>query len=190
MKIGLKSHLKNTTKPLHDWLEFSTIFNEIKDNNLTKERYIFLLIKLYQFIKILEPKIKSFEKQFQENGLLDIKERLEKQLWLEEDLKSFDISLDTNNEKLEFNTLNNLDSIAGALYVLEGSTMGGLQIVKIMTTNFDKDIPLRYYKSYNENTMPMWMSYSNWLDNTNINEYEATLGASEVFIALKKHIDS
>jgi heme oxygenase len=187
MNTQLKEHLKTITYPLHEWLENSDIFMDIKNNQITQEKYIELLSKLYDFMRVLEPKIKTFQEDFKKNGLLDIEQRLQKEVWLKEDLDVLGVA--AANEEVNFSTLNNFHSVVGALYVLEGSTMGGMQIVKMMQ-NQSEDKALRYYTSYQEQTMQMWTTYAQWLNRTNLNQYEASLGAMEVFIVLKKHLSN
>ncbi len=189
---SLKNHLKNATYPLHEWLEEFYLFEKIKKNNLSEEEYIFLLKKFYSFFSIIELIIKNYKNEFVEKKLEDIEKRLEKTKWLIEDLNYLNVEIDNLNIKknIEFKTLNNFASVVGALYVLEGSTMGGMQIVKMIEKNFKNNVPNRYYQSYNQDTMNKWLSFSKWLDEVEIDKYETTLGATETFIVLKKHFES
>ncbi|WP_421716692.1 biliverdin-producing heme oxygenase [Arcobacter arenosus] len=188
----LKKHLKNITYPLHEWLEEFYLFEKIKKNNLSEEEYIFLLKKLYIFFNITESIIKKHKNEFEKNKLEDIEQRLQKTKWLVEDLNYLNLDIDNLNikESIEFKTLNSFSSIVGALYVLEGSTMGGMQIVKMIERNFGNNLPNRYYQSYKQDTMNKWLSFSKWLDEVKLDKYEVTLGATETFIILKKHIES
>lgn len=62
----------------------------------------------------------------------------------------------------------NIDSISkafGAMYVLEGSTLGGKIIAKIIGSNLDKDpSTLRFFNYYGDNTDAMWQSFSDALN--------------------------
>lgn len=180
----LKEHLKSATYPLHEWLEESQQFNNLKNNELLEDDYKELLCSLYSLIYPLEQKLKEKKSSFEKEGLNDIDLRLEKTTWLEKDLESLKVK-PQNIKPVEFKTLDSFDSLSAALYVIEGSTMGGMQIVKMLNEN----LPKRYYQGYLQNTMPMWQKFAKWLDETNIDKYEATLAASEVFIILKKLMD-
>lgn len=188
MNSELKQHLKITTYPLHEWLESSPLFDSIKSKELSKEEYIELLKKMAGFISNIEQIIKTYKEEFEKHNLNDIEKRVEKTQWLKDDLK--ELGIEFSSKKIEFNTLSSFSSVVGALYVLEGSTMGGMQIVKMMKKNTQEDLPTNYYQSYKQETMPMWMAFAKWLDEIDVDKYEVTLGAMETFIKLKKHIDS
>lgn len=184
---NLRDELKNLTANLHTWLEDSKQMQNIKSEELTKEEYINLLSKLYCFIKVLEQNIKKYTDDFKNSGLEDIEQRVLKTTWLKEDLDFYKKPL--NEKEIEFKTLNNFSSIVGALYVIEGSTMGGMQISKILNRHFKENISTQYYESYKEQTMPKWLSFVSWLEKVELDNYDAILGANEVFIQLKKHFE-
>lgn len=187
MQKQFKEDLKELTFPFHQWLEESEIFDEIKNKTLKKDSYVLLLIKLYQFIQVLEKDISKYKSDFKHHGLNDIEERLEKTKWLKEDLDYLNIKV--TNKNIEFKTLDSFSSAIGALYVIEGSTMGGLQITKMIKSQYKEELPLRYYQSYKEQTMPKWVFFAQWLNNTQEDKYNIILCASEIFIQLKKHLE-
>lgn len=184
---NLRNELKSLTANLHTWLEDSKQMQNLKSEKLSKEEYINLLSKLYCFIKILEQNIKKYKEDFKNSGLEDIEQRILKTTWLKKDLDFYQIPL--KQKEIEFKTLNNFSSIVGALYVLEGSTMGGMQISKILNKHFKENISAQYYESYKEQTMPKWLSFTAWLEKIKLDNYDAILGANEVFIQLKKHFE-
>lgn len=187
---NLKEHLKNTTWPIHEWLETSSSLQCFHSDNITLEQYQKLILKMNLFFNILEPKIASYKEKFISNGLIDIEHRLQRVNWLDEDLNKFDDNVDFDVvNKAEFKTLDSFDSIVGALYVCEGSTMGGMQIIKILQSKMNEDLPFRLYRGYEDKTMPMWQNFSMWLDNANINPHKALLGATETYIVLRELLD-
>ena len=47
----------------------------------------------------------------------------------------------------------------GAMYVVEGSTLGGRTIVPHVRRALGSAVPTAYFSSYGDRTMPMWSSF-------------------------------
>lgn len=65
--------------------------------------------------------------------------------------------------------IENVLSACGALYVIEGSTLGGQVIAKMLKENCPFPIPdeaLTFFRGYNENTLPMWRAFQTFLNNS------------------------
>lgn len=118
--------------------------------------------------------------------MLDFEDRVQKTNWLEKDLIEFKMPIIKKN--VNFKTLNTFSSVVGALYVLEGSSMGGMQLTKILKLRYGENITCEYLQSYKNETIDKWNLFCTWLDNTSLNQHDVLLGASEVFIRLREHL--
>ena len=91
---------------------------------------------------------------------LDFAERRQKGRWLEEDLAQLGIR--SVSELPQCRDLPNVETWAqavGAMYVLEGSTLGGRHISAMLRTS---DIPVgaqRFFSSYGAEVGAMWRSF-------------------------------
>jgi heme oxygenase (biliverdin-IX-beta and delta-forming) len=88
--------------------------------------------------------------------------------------------------------INNADQAFGALYVLEGSTLGGKVIAKMLAKNTSVAIPaeaMQFFNGYREETGRMWASFVNVL-NQQKNEPEISAAANETFFYLKDWMQS
>ena len=76
---------------------------------------------------------------------------------------------------------------AGALYVLEGSTLGGKVIVKMLRRNKGAAVPenaLRFFEGYGEETGNKWKAFLQFL-NRQENTNDVVAAANETFLYLK-----
>lgn len=86
--------------------------------------------------------------------------------------------------------INNAAQAFGALYVLEGSTLGGRVIVRMLSKNEAANIPanaLHFFSGYGEETGRMWTFFINEL-NKQTEEKETVAAANETFFQLKNWI--
>ena len=121
-------YLKEHTKNIHQQLEKDNLAKFIMDHSISKENYLKLLIQNYKFYHSIEqaliqkrPLINSSLHPFLTN---EKSQRLKKDLkylgWEVEDDLSQNISFKVDSE----------NAALGALYVSEGSALGGLMISK------------------------------------------------------------
>jgi heme oxygenase len=89
---------------------------------------------------------------------LDISHR-EKLAALQKDMDELDLSEPENDiEDISFNK--NDAELLGAMYVLEGATLGGSVIVKRLKTNPNfEGFNLNYYQVYGDQLIPMWKKF-------------------------------
>lgn len=188
---SLREHLKETTWPLHNWLETSFLLNQLREDFYDEKFYIKLLSKLFILTNIIEDSIILYKDQFIKTGLNDIDMRIQKSKWIREDLKNLGFKdFDKLHKNIEFKTLDSFESLLGALYVLEGSTMGGLKIEPIIKQKLSQNTPCRYYSGYKDKIIPMWINYCNYLDSLrDVDFHKVTLCACEVFIKTRKLLD-
>lgn len=188
MENRLRDDLKNLTAPLHKWLESSEILTKLDQELFEIKDYEELLIKLYVFINSVEILVEKHKTELENLGLDDVDLRICKKDLLTTDLALLGVTAKYERD-IKFKSLDNVDSIVGALYVIEGSTMGGMKIKPLLEKILPQDSPIYFYSGYKEKTMPMWQKFSSWLDNSGVDRYKAILGANEAFIVLKKILD-
>ena len=88
--------------------------------------------------------------------------------------------------------INNLNNAFGAMYVLEGSTLGGKVIAKMLAKNNSVAIPLQamqFFNGYGEQTGRMWTTFVDVL-NQQKEEDEIVNAANETFFHLKGWMQS
>lgn len=65
--------------------------------------------------------------------------------------------------------IENVLQACGALYVIEGSTLGGQVIARMLKENSHfkiTDETLSFFRGYDENTIPMWRAFQMFLNNS------------------------
>lgn len=171
----ISAQLKEQTKQAHQSLE-KVIIQQIKKIH-SEEEYKNLLKLFYGFYQPMENHVDKFinnsnmpdytERRKAENILHDIKE----------------ISGDTDLPIC--NDIPVIDSTAkalGVMYVLEGSTLGGSIIARML--NKQAAIPyqqLSFFMSYNDNSMAMWKEFTDA-----INKYaEENNDSDQIIISAK-----
>lgn len=180
--------LKNQTKTAHQELEKIFIFR-IRSLASVGD-YTTMLKDLYGFLHPLEDRI-SFH--ISPTGIVpDYAYRRKSK-----DLLNDIFSLNNNSEPNIPLSLHEVPLIPdhyhalGALYVLEGSTLGGSIICKMIENKlgFTNKDSLSYFYSYGENTTEMWEKFKNILDDLPLDDAqsaEVIKGANNTFNGLKK----
>lgn len=157
----LQEILKSATKAHHDELESLMYVNEIMNKTLTLEQYKTLLATNYIVHSAIESQLHdALDADLKEQ--LDIENR-NKLAALEQDLAEMEMNKEDLNA-LKFSlpaiTDHNNASSLGAMYVLEGATLGGNVIQKKLRANpAFEDLSLHYYTVYAQNLMPNWLSF-------------------------------
>lgn len=169
MAIVLSDMLKSETKALHDNVENNPFMMKIDQKCFHKEDYIALLKLFYGLHHMAEAQLFQFEEL--EMGL---RERSSK---LEEDL--FRLGCDGGDLKKSCESdlelkIDTLSKAYGALYVLEGSRMGGVYLSKLIKKALGDEIPLAYFEGVKEMT-PAYVE----LFKTQLNEKAVLLDIQE-----------
>lgn len=180
----LQELLKTKTKGNHDQLEELMFVHEIMNKTLSLEQYKTLLATNYLVHANLEFKVHlALDENTAKQVGADQRYKLSS---LIEDLKEAGISKD-ELDQININVPHNEYSPAaalGAMYVLEGATMGGQVIQKkLRATPAFEGLNLNYYTIYGDNLMPNWKSFVGVL-NTAVPEsdYQQVIdSASETF---------
>jgi heme oxygenase len=172
----LQDKLKSATKDNHDTLEELMYVHQIMDGTLSLFHYKQILTTNYLVHK-------HFEHQLT-NGLcpklsieLDIEHR-QKLAALERDLQELAMVVRDNEPDIKFR-LDKTDACAlGALYVLEGATLGGNVIVKRLKVNanlMNLNLGFHYYQVYGENLINNWKNFVNVLNRQPENTQDASI---------------
>ncbi|MBA3537221.1 MAG: biliverdin-producing heme oxygenase [Tatlockia sp.] len=120
-----------------------------------------------------------------------------KKPWLEQDLNA--LKLATNNEiKLsicnDLPVLSEYEHVLGYLYVIEGATLGGQVISKMLETQLQisKDQGGKFFHGYGEKTKVMWTKFCKDLSNiTNLEQhYKIINSANDTFERLHEWMES
>ncbi|WP_284461626.1 biliverdin-producing heme oxygenase [Chryseobacterium sp.] len=156
----VSEYLKQNTANYHDAAEKLFNSEKIFNKTFTLEDYKKIIHTNYLLLLHSEDKIfTSLSEKYSEK--LQLNERKKLSL-IEKDLKSLSLNNQEVSHDLEFN---NEHEALGAMYVIEGSTLGGNVIAKQLskTEGFD-EVTFNFFGCYQENTGPMWKNFKKVLD--------------------------
>lgn len=178
--ISLSTLLKEKTKASHQELE-KKIITKLKAVRKIED-YIALLACFYKFIAPLERKINLL---VTDHILPDIKTRRKASL-LNDDLNDLYEITDLRPETLpaRIPPIEHVPAALGALYVLEGSTLGGAIIVKILNERANLYSGMRFFNGYGDETEMRWQFFKARLDQsiqTDEEKNAVILTANDVF---------
>ena len=144
------TRLRQETRPHHDALEANEFNQQLKDGTLTEAATARFLAKLYGFVVPFEQLLRARAAEFGPEWELPRRYRA---ALLRQDLPATDaLPLAPNLPPLHTRA-----QLLGALYVLEGSTLGGQVIARQLAKN---GIPTRaYFSGHAEQTGPLWKSF-------------------------------
>ncbi len=187
----LLDKIKQQTAQNHAAMENSILMKPIINRELSLDSYKKILTKFYGFFQPLENSINRFSDI--PNYLPDLETR-RKSLAIKEDLHrlGYKNEIDICTDLPEITTLS---QALGCLYVMEGSTLGGRMISKIIKESLllDKDSGVSFFSGYGEETGKKWKLFCQALtvfstaakdDNTIIN------AANETFIKIKNWVEA
>jgi heme oxygenase (biliverdin-IX-beta and delta-forming) len=156
----VSEYLKQNTAEYHDAAEKLFNSEKIFNKTFTLEDYKKIIHTNYLMLLHSEDKIfNSLTDKYAEKLQLDDRKKLS---LIEKDLESLSLKNQTASHPLEFE---NEHEALGAMYVIEGSTLGGNVIAKQLskTEGFD-DVTFNFFGCYQENTGPMWKNFKEVLD--------------------------
>jgi heme oxygenase len=182
--LSTSQELKQYTKKNHLQLE-KVMVKEI--HMITSELgYVVFLKIFYGYFAGLEVNIAQF---VDKNELSDYPKRRKTSL-LSNDLISLGASLPSIATDEELPTINNLLQAFGALYVMEGSTLGGQYIANMIREQLQwKELKaVSFFEGYGSETVGMWESFKTVLDEhaTTKEDLQTILKSSdETFVKFK-----
>jgi heme oxygenase len=181
----LAQQLKQQTAEEHLALE-DLIVPQIKAVQ-SKDDYARLLHLFYGFNKPVEAAIHQI---IDHTVLPDIDKRYKAHLLLE-DLQSIGY-VHHPQVCTAIPDINRIEEAFGALYVLEGSTLGGKSITQLLlkTSIGLQPSQLRFFNAYGKETGPMWVSFLSQLNAFATEEQQAVIidTAKQTFIKFKQWI--
>jgi len=178
----VSDYLKQNTAEFHNAAEKLLSADKIFNKTFTLEDYKKIINTNYLMLLHSEEKIFGMlSDNFSEK--LQLKKRVKLPL-IEKDLVSLALENQTATHSLEF--LNEYEAL-GAMYVIEGSTLGGNVIAKQLskTDGFD-EVTFNFFGCYQENTGSMWKNFKEVLDTeiTQENYTRVLTGAKKIYTFL------
>jgi heme oxygenase (biliverdin-IX-beta and delta-forming) len=153
----LDLQLKEFTRTDHALLEkkFLTLINRID----TPEDYVSFLGLLYGYYAEVE---KQLNKYLLNSDITDYSSRRKASMLID------DIGVFQNSERMhrrceEVPAINSYHSALGVLYVIEGSTLGGQIISKILSTRLKSDSGFSFFHCYGNHVNEMWSRFKSYL---------------------------
>jgi len=132
--------------------------------------------------------LRHFATYFHARGI-DLNERLKLRL-LEDDLKR--LGMDSTEVERGFSvetpSIEEVSDALGVLYVLEGSTMGGVVISKHLRSLLGEDTPCSYFVPYKDKQMEMWSGFIKALckDEGDRKDERVIIAACATFLYIEK----
>ncbi|MEO8820787.1 MAG: biliverdin-producing heme oxygenase [Ginsengibacter sp.] len=184
----LSEQLKQLTKRNHQQLE-KLLIPHLRSVSTNKE-YIQLLQIFYGFFGALEEKIKYYVGKEQ---LPDFTERRKTES-IANDIQIMGGTIPEKAKGTDLPQIKNHLQALGALYVIEGSTLGGKIISQMMVKqlNLPDNKGVSFFSGYGADTERMWNSFKKILDNQYKNSAEADLivkTANDTFLQFKLWIE-
>ncbi|UQZ37010.1 biliverdin-producing heme oxygenase [Paenibacillus sp. PK3_47] len=163
---NILKRLKEETAPLHKQIEKNEYAAAIMNNSLTMDKYEAYLIKFYGFVKPVEARLSGITDSAE--GVLYESAR-NKSEWLERDLSALGLSEETLSRLPLCTDLPDVSTHAkalGCLYVLEGSTLGGQMIIRMLAKYLpvDPHVNGNYFNSYGDSTREHWKAFCSELE--------------------------
>ena len=157
----LQEILKQATKLQHDQLEQLMFVDKIMNGSLSFSEYKQILLTNYLVHADLEKHLHTgIDSALQQKLQVDKRAKLAA---LKQDLLELDIGLPKKNlYKNSIPILQNNAAILGAMYVLEGATLGGNVIVKKLKINpnlQNRQLNFHYYQVYGEDLVARWKQF-------------------------------
>lgn len=179
------AELKENTYPEHQISEkkLTHVLKSIETN----EDYVNMLNWLYGFYAPLEALI---QKQLTPELLPDLERRIRAEylLWDIRDLGLLNLEFRICRE---LPPIDSAEQAIGALYVLEGSTLGGRIIAGMLQNQLGAGVPTTYFNGYGGENTRMWQTYKDFLDLPRTREQQNAIleSAKATFITFKNWID-
>jgi len=176
-------NLRASTADCHKQLELNSLSLALMSDNVNEDIYCNYLNHLYSFVKGFE----EFVYPILSNYFLNISKR-KKAFFIEEDLKEYSFStkeITLIQEQFFREIYTDIYTAAGAMYVLEGSTLGGQIIIKHLQKTLAPSFKgSAYFSAYHHTTGSMWKEFLQQLTalpTTDSEEQKIITGAIKTF---------
>lgn len=175
--------LKTNTAQYHDEIEAKLESKRLFDGSFTQDHYYKMLLVNHQFIKAYEGEIHALLNENDLNLLFEI--NFNKLVLIEKDLLELNLNPYTITS---IQPLENRAEALGALYVIEGSMLGGMVIAKQLKKYPDLDkVGFHYFGHYGSHIGPIWKAFVAYMNEQLISEEEkqsALVGAVKAYTYL------
>jgi len=181
----LSSELKNNTEDIHRQAEKVMVRWLKRVRSL--EDHVDLLNWLYAYYGPLEDRIKT---QLSSDNFPDI-ERRSRADELLLDMEAAGVPLPAPEICRDLPEIDTYGKALGALYVLEGSTLGGRIIADMLSRQLGSEKCLSYFNSYGNETAGMWHSFKDLLDSPATLAFKEDIfsSAGSTFLTFKTWIE-
>lgn len=145
------TRLRDDTRALHREIESVTGFDS---PDLTLARYVRLLARFHGIVKPLEDRLGA---SLADEGFFAPRRKTP---WLRKDLAHFGVDADRLPVAERLPPVEGPAAL-GVMYVLEGSTLGGMVIARLLEQRFGltPETGAAYLQSYGTATGPMWQTF-------------------------------
>jgi heme oxygenase len=181
--VMLNEQLKESTQPSHQELEKKMVSLIKKINN--RQDYVKFLKLMYGYYSALEKRVQEYVSD------MEIEKRRKAERLLE-DISYFESTITTDMCN-ELPPITSHAEALGAMYVMEGSTMGGKIIAKMIKGQAGIDGPsgFSFFNGYGEDTGRMWEEFKAFLNRPfdEMEKLNLILTANRTFITFYNWID-
>lgn len=182
----IRMALKEITDPVHQRLHGHEGLAAVASQTIGRDEYRILLARLYGFHRPFDAIMEQAAQRF--DCRLDIESR-KRARSLELDLQSLGLDAGAIDRLATCTRLfrpATRGELMGALYVVEGSTLGGLQLARALSSLFGPEgiDGRRFFFGYGESHSAMWQTFLNELDacdDDGVPEEEIFAGAIHTF---------
>lgn len=178
---NLHAMLKERTSIQHSQIENTPLVSKLINKTITLSEYQLLIRKFYGYIAPCEELIQKLTCRY-------LLIQREKSLCLLSDLAVFGIEKHSVEFSCYLPQLKTYEQVLGYMYVMEGSTLGGQIIAKMLqeTLNLTPENGASYFYGYGKNTRNKWAEFCQLLDERKHNEHtkEIIIAASQTYSTL------
>ncbi len=200
---GLRAVLRDATRAAHHRIDHHPMLAPLLRPGLSWSHYLLVVQVFLNFYQALQPRLMTALECL--SGAVGGYVLADRIAWLQQDLldladkaaDSADSSIVDDaglaNVRWVLPTLTQAPALAGALYVVEGSALGGLVIAKQLraTLGIDANRGARFFNGWGDATHQKWDSYCQFatLICPAASQAQAAAAAADVFEALARGLD-
>jgi len=160
----VRDFLKQSTADAHRKLDASPLVAGLSNGSLEDDAYLAMLQAYLQFFSPWETTVRELHPDI----IAEIGDyRFEKNQWLTEDIATLG---GTPEIPAPIHPPTDRAGLIGSLYVVEGSTLGGMHLHRSQRGPIAK--AGRFFKGYGEETVPAWKTFVEWLELQPLSEPE------------------
>lgn len=182
----LHAQLRSATKALHHLLDHHPLLAPLVGDDLTVEQYGDSLAALHGIYAPLEAGIDRFLESMP--GLFDYRPRRKLQA-LQDDLAR--LGRRPWNRQIDYSGPATIPELVGALYTVEGTTLGGQHILRCLRQRGFDSLPQRFFTGYGDQTEALWgefLAFASRVCPADDHQLAAETAAS-LFQGVKTHLD-